>query len=554
MIKLHRSTIRAGAAVALLIALAIVFRNSVRWTGHGPLEAAAAMARSLIYLGLFSAWGISLYKRIIQEQARLYLTAIAVFMVLWVTARTLKYRVFADPLADRICWYFYYVPMLLIPMLGLFAAVAMGKPETYRTPRWMHLLWIPTVLLALIVLTNDFHQLVFRFPPALPWTDQDYSYAPLYWVVVVWIFGSAAVALGMILRKCRVPHSRKLMWLPIVPYALAAAYVVGYLLDLKLLHVIAGDMTIALCVLIAAIFESCIQCGMIQSNAHYGELFRASAIAAQITDADYNVRLSSGGVQPLPAELLRRTASGPVMLPGGIRLSGAPIRGGHVLWREDVSELQAVLDELGDTREELREYARLLEEENKQKQRRRELEEQKRLYEEVRQKTVPTMRRLAGLTRRLRDVTDPAEARALHGRIAVAGAYLKRRSNLVFLADQSGTVAARELQLCLNESLANLRLAGTACALRFELEGAVNGEAAGLMYDFFEAAAEAAWDRLPALNVVVTRRGAGCHILLMLPGGTELPGLAERFPGTETERDDDVLYCGLTAAREAEAE
>ena len=32
---------------------------------------------------------------------------------------------------------------------------------------------------------------------------------------------------------------------------------------------------------------------------------------------------------------MRQTEAGPVRLDGGLRLSGAPVRGGHVLWTED---------------------------------------------------------------------------------------------------------------------------------------------------------------------------------------------------------------------------
>ena len=41
------------------------------------------------------------------------------------------------------------------------------------------------------------------------------------------------------------------------------------------------------------------------------------------------------------------------MLEGGIRLSGADIRGGHTLWQEDLSELLDVLEELEELRTEL---------------------------------------------------------------------------------------------------------------------------------------------------------------------------------------------------------
>ena len=130
------------------------------------------------------------------------------------------------------------------------------------------------------------------------------------------------------------------------------------------------------------------------------------------------------------------------------------------------------------------------------------------------------------------------------------GAYLKRRSNLVFLADHSGAVPARELLLCLNESVSNLRLTGAVCAVKFDLEGSINGNAAGLLYDFFEAVVEAAWEDLPALNLVVTQSAAGIQLLLMLQSQADLSSVAGRFSGAELEPDEDVCYCRLRVEKE----
>lgn len=193
------------------------------------------------------------------------------------------------------------------------------------------------------------------------------------------------------------------------------------------------------------------------------------------------------------------------------------------------------------------EYSTLLEEENKQKQERCELEEQKRLYAAMRQTVSPAMERLAALIDQLDGAEDRDSARALRGRIAVLGAYIKRRSNLVFLADKTGMVSTRELLLCLNESMSNLRLAGMDCAVRLDGNASMDGKAAGRLYDFFEETVEAAWESLPAVDVVVTRTDGGWRMTLMLQGEVDLQALHCRFPDAEVEQDEDVCYCRLTA-------
>lgn len=186
MTKLNQRSKRTAAVVTALIVLAFVCRVL---GNNGFYPRAMGLVRSIIYIFLFAVWGFSLQRRIIQNWQRRYMAAIAICMSLWFSLRTLKYHFIPAatmPGVARLAWYAYYIPMLLIPMLALFTAVSLGKPEHYRPPHFLHLLWIPTVLLVLTVLTNDLHQTVFVFPQEYPiWTDAHYVYGPMYWVVML---------------------------------------------------------------------------------------------------------------------------------------------------------------------------------------------------------------------------------------------------------------------------------------------------------------------------------------------------------------------------------
>ena len=512
------------------------------------------LTRSAIYIFLYAAWTVSVRNRIIHVRIRRYLTAIAAFMVFWFLARTVKYYFSPElfsPHLPRYLWYLYYLPMLFIPMLGVLVAVSLGKPEDEPLPGWAAWFSAFTAFLVVLVLTNDLHQLVFTFPPHAPlWTDADNGYGPGYVLVAGWLLLCALLTLAGIWQKCRIPFSRKRIWQPVLPVCMLLIYTLLYYSQAPWLRFLLGDMTAVFCLMYAATLELCIHCALIPSNTHYREMFDASTVGVQITDENGQLFLSSAAARPVPEELLKQAQSGPVMLDKGLRLCAADIRGGHVFWQEDVSELLSVLSQLNETKEELQGCSALLEEENRQKQRRCALQEQNRLLDAVQQTISPAKARLAVLLRQLDGAEDAETARLLHGRIAVVGAYLKRRSNLVFLADQSGAVPSRELLLCLNESAANLRLTGTACAVKVELEESINGSAAGTLYDFFEAVVEEVWADLPALNVVVSQSGSALHMLLMLQSQADLSPLALRFPQAETDQDEDVCYCRLTVEKE----
>lgn len=527
--------------VAVLMICAVCARVAAR---YGYYAEVLSIVRALIYIGLLAAWGISVQTRIIQTQVRRYLLVIAGLMLLWLTLRTVKYNTY-HMTAERFLWYGYYLPMLFIPVLAVLVALSLGKPENYRLPKWTHFLYLPSALLFLLVLTNDLHQLVFFFPTGVLST-REYDYGIGYYVVLAWMVLCAAAALVIILAKCRIPQSRRYLWLPVVPFALALGYCAAYIKGVYWVWLLAGDLTVSMCLIITAIFESCIQCSLIQSNTHYAELFHASTIGALITDRDFSVACAAENARSVDSQTLMAAAESPVVTADGIRISEAPIRRGHVFWEDDISPMLAVLKELDDTREELQSYGSILQAENAQKARRKKLEEQERLYRTMQEKAAAPAVRLSNLAKALQGVQDADAARFLLWKMTVIGAYLKRRSNLIFLADRDGMVPVSEVALCLNESMDNLRLHVRRCASRLDFEGELRLETAAALYDFFEAAIELAMDDLSGAAANVTRKEDACVLSLMLQCGTDLTSLRAAYPDAFVENEDGVWYCTLS--------
>ena len=74
----------------------------------------ADQCRNCIYLGLYCAWVIYLEKHVVYKKMRRCLTAIGCLMVFWFFVRTVKFHIFHEPLGEHICWYLYYIPMILM--------------------------------------------------------------------------------------------------------------------------------------------------------------------------------------------------------------------------------------------------------------------------------------------------------------------------------------------------------------------------------------------------------------------------------------------------------
>lgn len=532
----------------LAVAAAAVLRQNGFCVVNEQLDQFFAILRAAIYIGLFVAWGISVRSRIIQPQVRRYLTAVSALMIFWMTVRSIRYSLEEALWVMRHLWYLYYLPMLFIPLLAVFIALSLGKPESFRLPKWTVLLYIPTAALLLLVLTNDLHQLVFRFPEdAVVWMNE-YRYGIVYFPVVGWMVLCALTALVIMLVKCRVPNSRKVLVLPFVPVVLSVIYGALYIFQLPWLRLIAGDVTVVFCLLIAATLESCIQCGLIQSNTHYNDLLLSCTLRVQLTDPEYQRLLSSRSAEPIPLQIMRQTETGPVRLDGGLRLSGAPVRGGHVLWTEDVSELLEVLEELQDVKDSLEDNNALLRAEYTLKAREAHIAEQDRLYNIIQRETAPRIKLLAELTDAFETMGDEAQRKQILGKMAVIGAYLKRRSNLIFLADKTPLFQEKELHLTFGESMDNLELCGITCGLLSELEGPVEARQLMKMYDLFEEIVERSIDTMTTITVWIGPADGALRITINTDSAADLSPLGSDSVSALRDEDGEWQLCMVLRA------
>lgn len=536
-----RSWKKRGVLVSVLVLLLICAAMLIRYVDrtYSNIPNWLRLVRSGIYIGMIAVWGVSLHHRILQNQTRHYLTAIAGLMVLWLTLRTVKYSLYHVDV-ERYLWYFYYLPMLLIPTFSIAAAMSLGKPEDYRLPRWLILLYIPALALLTLVLTNDAHQLVFRFPESVM-SGREYSYGIGYYVVAGWEGICSMLALGIILYKCRIPHTNVFLWLPMIPFALVIVYAACYVRGVRWVWVLAGDVTVSLCLLIAAIFESCIQCRLILSNQGYETLLELTTVPTQITDRSYQVCYASGTVGSVSKEAMEQAVSTTYAMDQHTLLKGHPVEHGYVFWQEDITKLVEVADALQMTQSELRDVGDVLKSESEQKARWLRITEQNRLYDLIEQQTSYQMRLLDQLLGQLRNAENITEAKDILGQIVVIGTYIKRRSNLIFASSQRRTIAVEELRLCLNESISNLRLYGVKCQANLELEGRLRQETAYLVYDLFEAVAESTLSERASLLFYAGAQDGSIAVRIGVLGGGDGGKLLERFSQLTLETDEDGI-------------
>jgi len=314
------------AAVYCLTACASVFLPERFLLRHFPT----------ILLGTFSFFLMRYFSdHIIEPDTRRYLVGIAALIIFWVLLRAAKYIAFEETgIIARHLWYFYYVPLLLIPLFSLFAALSTVRHGDGAGPAWQkNAAALLTLFLILIVLTNDLHQRVFRFREGFADWDASYTHEPLYYVICVWIVLLLLAVFRILFTECRVLASRRLVWIPLLPAGFGILYTMLYLADLwpRVNGGLFGEFPEAVGITMAGIWLSLIYIGLIPSNVGYADLFALSGLSAQIADHDFQIIYKSPGAASLTEEELRSDRD--IYPDADIRIHRKEVQGGYVYWQ-----------------------------------------------------------------------------------------------------------------------------------------------------------------------------------------------------------------------------
>ena len=485
--------------VFTVIAIAYACRMLAKFDIGGP---AVNHIRTALYLLLFTLWGFSLDRRIIQRQTLHCLRLTAALMLLWLILRTLKYSVVTDLTAGRYIWYLYYLPMLFLPLLWVYIALSMGKSEDYRLSRRSSILSIVPAVLFLLVITNDLHQQVFAFKsgvPGLP-VSGTYSYRPLYFICLGWMVGCMAFSLVCLFRKIRIPSGERKRITPFVLGCATLLYGILYLSGIPAVRWWFGDMNVMFCLLYAAIYESCIRCRMIPSNTGYVELFEATTLAACIADRSGRIVLRScaaGEDMTCPQEGRR------IVRPDGMCISSAPISGGYAVWQDNVRPLTELCAQLNANKEEMERNKKKLQDAYLVQRSLYELTEKNRIYNELEAKHSRQTAQMRQMLARC-EKSEPAERRRLLKKVLLLGTYIKRSANLYFLSSEYQWLPQQELRLTVDEAVRALTACGTECGVIYRTTEPMRASEVVRLFDLLEIVAETTVDDLRSLFISVS--------------------------------------------------
>ena len=443
--------------------------------------------REHILSALFLAAAILLWKgtvshRMIRRDVRRVVGVMGWLMVGWLLLRLFKYQLTADGLLCRMCWYGYYIFQLALPVTLLYLAVILDHPEGEKKP--LRPLWPPLACYALsvlLVLTNDLHQLVFRFDPAGDWAS-DYRYGPGYWGVMPLSLLFLACAVWKLLHRGRYSPYWAGRVVPLLFCVGLLAYITAYIRRVPLAW--ESDLTVNICVLSALFFESALHAGFIPVNLQYQRLFTATPIGLTLLDEQGRTVLSSRGAPPVSRSIWRRISmdmAHPLLRDSDTQLHAVPIHGGMAVWQEDLSQLNRLRREILAVQARLEAVNALLREEGDVKKRLLAAETNRTMFEQLDRDMECRITSLVHLIETLPKAERPENLTAY---ITLCLCHIKRRCNLFFLARQGEPLPGDELSMYLDELAELGRYAGLKTLIRCGEIGALEIRSAALCYDF----------------------------------------------------------------------
>ena len=510
-------------------------------TNNSLIQALVDQSRTSIYLGMYCAWVIYLNKHVVYKIMRQCLTVIGCLMVFWFFLRTVKYHIFQDPLSTHICWYLYYFPMILIPTLGLNASFLLEEEHDKVKKRSIFLLF-SAMLLIISVFTNDLHQQVFHFYLNPPYSDKNYSYGFLFFVIQGWII-FCLIAMDIILIHKSKISGKKRFWLPVIPGIILLAWNIANILRVPMISTIAGDLTAICCLCIAAIFQSCILCGLIPTNSRYFELFQSNgSLDAEITDNTFHRYYYSGNFPKLTEELRECVIANSSIQENGVLIKHIPVKGGHLFWTEDISVLLDQYQDIEEQQEELTERNQLLQMTYQKEAARKKLEEQNRLLNMIQDQTYKQYELLSSYMKKLEQTESREEYDMLLSKIVVVGTYLKRRKNLVLTrySSQGDSLTMADLKQSLAESCENLKLCRIRAAYYVQdKEKQLQADDILNCYDFFEWLIEQLFDVINSVFFRVTQIDEKLQISVHVMSSTDIHNFLKERPELLIQQEEE---------------
>ena len=454
-----------------------------------------AFTRNLatIYLLILSVCLVLYYSHRVSPKSELSnaMKIISWMCLLLIFFRGIKYTSVSEvDILARHTWYLYYIPILFIPLFLFYISLCVSPKKHNKFLLIWYIMLAVTILFIVLIMTNDFHQQVFIFNPNFEGWDGIYSYGWLFYVINVWQYSLYFISIIILIYKCRIGSSKKNSWIIFIPVTIG---VILYVLLLTgKIPTILGSTIIefpeAHIFATAIVLECCIILGLIPTNTYYGEMFKTLPISSQIIDYKGKEIFSSLVSKPITQEHFNLSDGSRIAEHELIHKMEIP--GGFGFWRDDVSNLDKLNDELEEAKEILSQEAELTKLRNELKEKRTILKQRTFVYDMIAKHTQRQSQTISNLAKSAQESNDYIFKDNCRRKIILLGAYIKRYANLMLLSEGNEYIEVGELSLSISEVLHYLNYNKVPCEFVGESEEKIKTNDALIIFEFFETLIE----------------------------------------------------------------
>lgn len=463
-------------------------------------------------------WWLIIERRLINKRMKRAIRCTAILMVLLLTAQYYRYDVLIKYVdAMRFCWYLYYIPFTLFPILLFYIAYNIDKSEYDDIDKRLYLLFLPATALFVMVLTNDLHEFVFIFDPAYPIMDEVYTYGFGMYLILGWFIIMTAVNIVVMVRKTLVANVTPKLFVALIPLAFGVVSCILAFTN-KLPHVFGAclyNLPEAMIFTAIAVIECLIQIGLLPSNRRYKMFFENSSLLAQIENTSGEVVYSSESARDLEISVSKGYAS-----KKDFKLRSMPIPGGSVYWVDDHTEINKLNRDIQLITEQLEEGNELKKSENKIKEEAARYETLNLVYDEISRETAGHAHKVKRILESSTGSEDFREKLAL---AALYNVYIKRQSNLILLSQETGLLDSKEMVLALNETVEFLRFNGIMAGINSGANAKISALAAIETFKMVHEIIDLMIPGAKACFIFLEAKEGVLKLRLMIDGATRLP-------------------------------
>lgn len=417
---------------------------------YAPINGIEHHAAALILI-IVIIFGVSIvHKTVIHLGVKKGMTFTAALLICWIVVGVFKYSFYGSAVYLRALWYSYYIFILMLPPTGLYIANNINQFDKSLFPQWLKAAWVISAVLLIMVLTNDFHQFVFRFLVS----DKNlwhkfYSRNWGYYLVAFWMVFTQIGAWIYLLKKSWNSPRRKIGILPVAVIVLGIIYSLFYNLQVPFFRNI--SLALGMSSIVTMFWAAALKSGLIPSNHDYQNLFENSQLDMQILDEKGKLCFSSAGsdwqntVFQAP-----QNKEYPFFVPEEDSLIwSTSISGGTIVSKENIQKLTALKKDLENVTKELEDENSILSKKEQVKSRLIFIKEQNNLTEEVNLVVEDKIQKMQNLIGEMKE--RPQEQKKDLIELQRLAIYCKRRCELFIKSKQKENCEDLEMNRLMDE-------------------------------------------------------------------------------------------------------